>query len=65
MKIYFSKKSEMTAFAKASGYEMIRCKQKCNHVDVGRKAILLVTAKNVIVSRLIRCKICEQKQNEQ
>ena len=58
MDLFFKKKSEMTAYAEASGFEMIRCKQACRHVSVGRNAILLVSKSNVIIYRLIRCKVC-------
>ncbi len=60
-KHFFNHKSEMTAYALASGLEMIRCKQTCKHVHVGRAAILLVD-NNVIVERLVRCKVCTQKE---
>jgi len=61
-KLFFAKKSEMTEFAVNSGLEMIRCKQPCEHVPVGRPAILLVNGANVIEKRLIRCKVCNNKQ---
>lgn len=61
MELFFKKKSEMTAYAKASGFEMIRCKQICKHVNVGRNAILLVGKSNIIIYRLIRCKVCANK----
>lgn len=56
-KHFFIRKSEMTGYAMASGFEMIRCKQACMHVSTGRTAILLVD-NNVIVERLVRCKVC-------
>ena len=61
--LYFTKKSEMTAFAKQSKKEMIRCKQPCNHVPGAfRQAILLVKNGNIITHRLIRCKVCSLKE---
>lgn len=62
-KHFFNHRSEMTSYALASGLEMIRCKQTCNHVYVGRAAILLVD-NNVIVERLVRCKVCNQLKKE-
>jgi hypothetical protein len=42
-RLYFAKKSNMTAFANESGLEIIRCKQPCKHVPQAvRPAILLV-----------------------
>ena len=60
IKLMFCKKSEMTGFAVKSGMEMIRCKQPCNHVNVGRPAILLIKD-NYIHYRLVRCKVCSLK----
>ena len=60
-RLFFAKKSEMTRYAVNSGLEMIRCKQPCKHVAVGRPAILLVNG-NAIEKRLIRCKVCNNKQ---
>lgn len=62
MKLYFKKKSEMTAYAETSGFEMIRCKQACEHTNVKRAAILLVDRNGKIIRRLIRCKVCAAKK---
>lgn len=59
---YFAQKGQMTAYARQSGLEIIRCKQPCGHVGTGRPAILLVKG-NVIVNRLVRCKVCFNKTN--
>ena len=49
----------MTAFARTSNLEMIRCKQSCEHVlGSYRSAILLVDEKQTIQFRLVRCNVC-------
>lgn len=62
MKRYFAKRSEMTAYALASGLEIVRCKQSCNHVSGSyRPAILLLKAGRFVNARLIKCKVCARK----
>lgn len=58
-KIFFIKKTEMTAFAERSGLEYVRCKQRCLHYPFPtRTAILLINPDETINSRLVRCKVC-------
>lgn len=57
-KLFFVKKSEMTSYAEKSGLEMVRCKQTCAHVAVGRPAILLIKDEVIVVKRLVQCKVC-------
>jgi len=64
MKKYFTKRSEMTAYAQATGLEIIRCKQACEHYpEPCRSAILLVDSRQIIVDRLVRCKVCANNEN--
>lgn len=56
---FFSKKSQMTAHAQSTGFEMIRCKQPClHHPHPTRTAILIIDPSGFVVERLVRCKVC-------
>lgn len=63
--MFFTKKSEMTAFAKAftrynAGNWFLRTTLPCNHrVRERRKAIILITGET-IVRRLVICSTCKE-----
>lgn len=59
--IYFERGSEMTAFAKQSSYEIVKCKKPCKHVESNRDAMLLLDKKTV-VAKLVKCKVCNYVQ---
>lgn len=59
--IYFERKSEMTAFAKSSKKESVRCKLPCGHVSTARPAMLLFNCER-LEAKLIRCKVCNRIQ---
>ena len=62
-KLFFPTRSLMTAYAQASGLEMVRCKQSCSHVPgAHRPSILLIDANQVIQYRLVRCKVCKTEE---
>ena len=57
-KLFFVRKSEMTDYAEVTGLEYFRTKQKCNHTNYPRPAIIIVSPDQTIVARLIKCKPC-------
>jgi len=60
-KLFFTTRSEMTNFAQARKLEIIRCRLVCDH-GMHCSSILLIDDKQMVQYRLLRCKLCKNKE---